>query len=62
MFWKDARLKSDTGIKNAPSLPQVWHSNNCVMGAEIRLATLSHESTVTLISLTRAEKHYHVFL
>lgn len=48
MFWKDARLKSYTSIKNASSLPQVWHSNNCVMGAGIRLAT--HGSTITFIS------------
>lgn len=58
MFWKDVRLKSYAGIKNASSLPQVWHSNNCVMGAEIRLATHSHESTITFISLTRTEKYY----
>lgn len=50
MFQKNARLKSYTGIKNASSLPQVWHSNNCVMGAETRLATHSHESTTTFIS------------
>lgn len=61
MFWKDVRLKSYTGIKNASSLPQVWHSNTCVTGAEIRRATHSQESTAAFISLTRAEKHYYVF-
>lgn len=33
MFWKAGRLKSCyTGIKNASSLPQVWHGLNQMNG------------------------------
>lgn len=43
MFWKAERLKSCyTGIKNASSLPQVWHDPNRVTGGRNKTGRQLH--------------------